>query len=163
MTDEITVQIGTPEDLDQLMALAFSACEENGFLPPNQHKILQEIWSALNQHYGLIGVIKNETGLIEGAILMRIGDMWYSDQMVLEERGIFIHPDYRSAKGGRAKKLCEFAKQVSENINVPLVIGILSNSRTEAKVRLYKRQFGEPTGAFFLYGARTGEAHVTEH
>lgn len=163
MTDEITVQIGTPQDVDQLMALASSACEENGFLPPNPVKILQEIWSSLHQHYGLIGVIKNETGLIEGAILMRIGDMWYSDQMVLEERGIFIHPDYRNAKGGRAKKLCEFAKQVSENINLPLVIGILSNSRTEAKVRLYKRQFGEPTGAFFLYGARTGEAHVTEH
>lgn len=163
MTDEITVQIGTPQDVDQLMALASSACEENGFLPPNPVKILQEIWSALHQHYGLVGIIKNEIGLIEGAILMRIGDMWYSDQMVLEERGIFIHSDYRSAKGGRARKLCEFAKKMSKELNLPLVIGILSNTRTEAKVRLYKRQFGEPSGAFFLYGARTGETHVTEH
>lgn len=149
MTDEITVQIGTPQDVDQLMALASSACEENGFLPPNPVKILQEIWSALHQHYGLVGIIKNETGLIEGAILMRIGDMWYSDQMVLEERGIFIHPDYRNAKGGRARKLCEFAKEVSERINIPLVIGILSNTRTEAKVRLYNDSLASRLVHFF--------------
>ena len=36
------------------------------------------------------------------------------------------------------------------------MIGVLSNHRTEAKVRLYERQFGKPSGAFFLYNARTG-------
>ena len=68
----------------------------------------------------------------------------------------FIHPDYRSAKGGRARRLCEFSKQAADSLGIPLIIGVLSNNRTEAKVRLYKRQFGEPSGAFFLYNARTG-------
>jgi hypothetical protein len=43
-------------------------------------------------------------------------------------------------------------------MGMPLLIGVLSNSRTEAKIRLYKRHFGEPAGAYFLYNARTGEA-----
>ena len=82
--------------------------------------------------------------------------MWYSDDNVLEEKAIFIHPDYRSAKGGRARRLCQFSKQVADNLGMPLIIGVLSNHRTAAKVRLYERQFGKPTGAFFLYGATTG-------
>jgi hypothetical protein len=75
---------------------------------------------------------------------------------VLEEKAIFIHPDYRNAKGGRARRLCEFSKQVANTLELPLIIGVLSNHITEAKVRLYERQFGKPTGAFFLYNARTG-------
>ena len=46
---------------------------------------------------------------------------------------------------------------------IPLLIGVLSNKRTEGKIRLYERQLGKPSGAFFLYGARTGEHSVTEH
>jgi hypothetical protein len=95
-------------------------------------------------------------GKPEGAILLRIGTMWYSDNQVLEEKAIFIHPEYRSAKGGRARKLCEFSKQVSDSLGIPLIIGVLSDNRTEAKVRLYERQFGKPSGAYFLYNAKTG-------
>jgi hypothetical protein len=69
---------------------------------------------------------------------------------------VFVHPDYRAAKGGRARKLVEFAKKVSEKLEMPLMIGVLSNSRTDAKTRLYERQFGNPAGAFFLYGMKTG-------
>ena len=89
--------------------------------------------------------------------------MWYSDTPVVEEKAIFIHPDYRSAKGGRATRLCEFSKKVSDTLGIPLIIGVLSNNRTQAKVRMYERQFGKPSGAFFLYGARTGDHSRTEH
>ena len=68
--------------------------------------------------------------------------------------------DYRNAKGGRARRLCEFSKKVSNELGIPLIIGVLSNNRTEAKVRMYQRIFGEPSGAFFLYNARTG--HLKE-
>jgi Uma2 family endonuclease len=89
--------------------------------------------------------------------------MWYSDTMIVEEKAIFIHPDFRAAKGGRAKRLCEFSKQVADTLGIPLIIGVLSNSRTEAKVRMYERQFGAPAGALFLYGATTGGWQDTEH
>jgi GNAT superfamily N-acetyltransferase len=155
MSEELEVRIGTPEDVDDIMNLALSACEENGFVEPNPAKLLQEIWHGLNLERGVVGVI-GDRGKPEGAVLLRIGSMWYSDHEVLEEKAIFIHPDYRSAKGGRARRLCEFSKQVADSLGIPLIIGVLSNNRTKAKVRLYERQFGEPSGAFFLYNARTG-------
>lgn len=157
MTADIKVRVGTPEDLDEIMKIAMVAVEENGFLNPNPGKLASEIWPALHQDHGIVGVIGEPGGLIEACVLLRIGQMWYSDTLVVEERAVFTHPEYRSAKGGRARKLCEFSKKVADDLGIPLIIGVLSNHRTEAKVRLYERQFGKPTGAFFLYGARTGE------
>lgn len=156
MSDDLGVRIGTPEDVHPMMELALQACEENGFVDPNPQKLLAEIWPALNLDHGLVGIIQDGGGQLEGAILLRVGPMWYSDANVLEERAIFIHPDYRSAKGGRARRLCEFSKKTADTLGIPLMIGVLSNHRTEAKVRLYERQFGKPSGAFFLYNARTG-------
>lgn len=157
MTEDLKIRLATVEDLDEMMRLALSACDENGFLNPNPIKLLEQIWPALNQDHGLCAVIGKPGGTIEGAILLRIGQMWYSDDLTIEERAIFIHPDFRGAKGGRARKLCEFSKTVADTLGLPLVIGVLSNSRTEAKVRMYERQFGKPSGAFFLYGAKTGQ------
>lgn len=156
MADDLGVRIGTPEDVHPMMELALQACEENGFVDPNPQKLLAEIWPALNLDHGLVGIIQDGGKELEGAILLRVGPMWYSDANVLEERAIFIHPNYRSAKGGRARRLCEFSKKTADTLGVPLMIGVLSNHRTEAKVRLYERQFGKPSGAFFLYNARTG-------
>lgn len=156
MRNNLGVRIGTPDDVDGVMQLALSASHENGFVSPNPEKMLQDIWPALNLDRGLLGIIGNTGEKLEGAVLLRVGSMWYSDDEVLEEKAIFIDPKYRSAKGGRARRLCEFSKHVADNLGMPLIIGVLSNHRTEAKVRLYERQFGKPSGAFFLYGATTG-------
>lgn len=155
MSEDIKIRIGTPADIDAVMELAMMATDENGFVDPNPAKLLKDIWPALNNDHGIMGVIGDPGHKLEAAILLRTGKMWYSDQDVIEEKAIFVHPEYRSAKGGRAGKLCDFAKEVSDSLGIPLIIGVLSNNRTEAKVRLYKRKFGEPTGAFFLYGATT--------
>jgi len=156
MVEDFGVRIGEPVDVHPMMDLAMQACDENGFVDPNPQKLLAEIWPALNLDNGLVGIIQDEGGALEGAILLRIGTMWYSDTPVLEEKAIFIHPNYRSAKGGRARRLCEFSKKTADTLGLPLIIGVLSNHRTEAKVRLYERQFGPPSGAFFLYNAQTG-------
>lgn len=154
--DEIPVRIGQPTDVDDIMELALTACDENGFVEPNPAKLLQEIWPALNLDHGLIGIIGTYGKKPEAAVLLRIGTMWYSDNQVLEEKAIFVHPDFRHGKFGRARRLVEFSKQTSDKLGIPLIIGVLSNHRTEAKVKLYERQFGKATGAFFLYNARTG-------
>jgi hypothetical protein len=153
---EIAIRIGTPNDVDDVMELAMQACDENAFVQPNPKRLLEDIWPALNLDRGLLGIIGEEGGKPQGVVLLRIGKMWYSDQDVVEEKAIFIHPEYRSAKGGRARKLCEFSKKIADGLEIPLIIGVLSNSRTEGKIRLYERQFGKPTGAFFLYGAKSG-------
>jgi GNAT superfamily N-acetyltransferase len=163
MTD-IRVRVGTPEDVHQFMDLCLQGSEENGFVQPDAQKLLAEVWPALNRDGGICGVIGTPgADHFEGGILLRTCKLWYSDQIVLEERGVFVHPEYRSAKGGRARKLCEFAKAAAAKLEMPLMIGILSNSRTEGKVRLYERIFGKPAGAYWLIGAETGVTNKAEH
>ena len=162
-SNDLHIRVGVPEDIDEIMVIAVQAAEENGFLEANPRKLAEEIYPALCQDHGIVGLIGRKDEAIEGIVVLRIGTMWYSDTPVVEEKAIFIHPDYRSAKGGRATRLCEFSKKVSDTLGIPLIIGVLSNNRTAAKVRMYERQFGKPSGAFFLYGARTGDHSRTEH
>jgi hypothetical protein len=160
MTDagsDFIVRVGTLDDMEAMMEAAMLGHEENAFVKVNPEKMATDIWHALAQDHGIVGIVGKPGGIIEGAVVLRMGTMWYSDDPVVEEKAIFIRPEYRSAKGGRARKLCEFSKKVADSLGIPLIIGVLSNHRTAAKVRLYRRQFGEPAGAFFLYGAKTGE------
>lgn len=153
--DDLHIRLAVVADMDEMMKLAMAACAENGFVNPNPGRMAAAIWPALNQDHGLCGVIGRQGGKIEGAVLLKIGNPWYSDDLTVEEVAIFVLPEFRSAEGGRAKKLCEFSKTVADTLALPLTIGVLSNARTAAKVRMYKRQFGEPAGAFFLYNAST--------
>ena len=159
MTDVVdvpAVRVGTLEDLDGMMHLALNATEENAFASPDVSKLLSAMWGALTLQNGIVGIIGKPGETFQGAILLVFGELWYSREPVLEERAVFVAPEYRSAKGGRARKLCEFAKTASEELGIPLTIGVLSNNRTEAKIRLYERMFGQPAGVYFLYGAKTG-------
>ena len=158
MGDSLQIRLATTDDMTEVMRLAVMACQDNGFLDFNQALLAQEIWPALNQDHGLFPVIGPPGGAIEGFVLLRIGRMFYSERDCLEEKCLWVHPEYRSAKGGRARKLLEFTKKTADSLHLPLIIGIMSTKRAEGKVALYRRLFGEPTGAFFLYGAECGNA-----
>jgi len=162
MNSVLRVRIGTTEDMAGMMELAAMACEENGFVNPDMGKLATEMWPALCQDHGIVGIIGEPGKQIEGAVLLRVGQMWYSQDLVFEEKAIFTHPDFRQAKGGRARLLTDFSKKIADGLGIPLMIGVLSNNRTEAKVRMYEREFGRPAGAFFLYGAMTGQVKM-EH
>src|ERR1700740_537365 len=129
----LVTRVATPDDLDELMALSAMACDENGFLNPNPEMLLREIYPALHQDNGIVGVVGPENGPIGGAVLLRISRTWYSSEPLIEERGIFVHPDYR--KGHRSTQtkmppalLIEFSKKVADTLGLPLMIGVLSNS-----------------------------------
>ncbi len=154
--DEVVVRTGVEADFDSMMNFALAASHENGMVAPNIEKMALGIWGALTRQTGICGVIGPVGGKLEGAVLLSMGEMWYSREMILEEKAIYVDPEYRSAKGGRARKLAEFAKKASDTLQLPLAIGVLSTSRTEAKIRLYERVFGAPAGVYFLYGAKTG-------
>lgn len=149
--DDVRVRIGTPEDVHAAMAVALMATEENAFVPPNPLRLLNEIWAALNLDHGIVGLIGDPGEQIEGIVLLRVGNVWYSDAALLDEKAIFVHPSYRNAKGGRAARLAEFSKHVADTLDIPLTIGVLSSHRTEAKVRMYSRIMGPSNGAYWIY------------
>lgn len=168
MTDT-KVRLGVPEDEDALIELSMRAWSENGFMDVNPEKMRAMIRPALYLWQGLIGVIGKPNEKIEGAILLRMTQVWYSDSWLLEEKAVFVDPDYRSTSArsdgqtrSHARLLVDFSKSVADSVGIPLLIGVLSNHRTDAKIRLYERQLGAPAGAFFLYGAKTGHENMTE-
>lgn len=154
--EDLDVRLATPIDEEPLLELCMRAWDENGMLNVNPEKVRAEIRPALYLWEGMCGIIGKPGEPIEGMVLLKLGQMWYADEWILEEKAIFIDPEYRSAKGGRARRLCEFSKRVADGLGIPLIIGVISNIRTAAKVKLYERQFGPPAGAFFLYGTHTG-------
>jgi len=155
---DLQIRLAIPSDVHEIMDLALMGCEEAGITNPNPEKLLQDIWPAVNLDRGLIGVIGVPGQMIEGVVLLRIGAKWYSDDLTIEEKAIFIHPDYRNAKGGRARRLCEFSQKTADDLGLPLLIGVLSDIRTEAKIRMYERQFGKQTGAYWVYTPKPKEA-----
>lgn len=141
------VRLATPEDEEQLMVLCHLLHDENGIFEMDDDMVLETLRLGTNQKGGIIGVIGTHEKL-EGMVYMQVSNFWYSRQPYLVELFNFVHPEHR--KSGHAKALIEFAKNCADS-KTRLVIGIISNERTKAKVRLYERSLGQPAGAFFVY------------
>jgi len=150
-SEGLEIRVAGPSDMNEIMSFAFMSCEENGLTNASIEKIANEVWSALNLHFGICAVIGKPEGPIEGAVVLRVVKPWYSDEDILEEKAIFIHPDYRSTRGGRAKKLCEFSKKASQTMNMALISSVMDSKENEGKIRMYERQIGKPGGVIFLY------------
>lgn len=146
MTAQSIVRLANPDDEEGIMALCRMLHEENGLFPLDDDMVRDTIRKAFNKQ-GFIGVIGAKDAL-EGIIYMVISNFWYSKKPHLEELFNYVHPDHR--KSEHAKSLIEFAKKCATN-DIRLVIGVISNTRTEAKIRLYERRLGKPAGAFFVY------------
>jgi len=141
------VRIAGPEDQDAVLAFFKLMHEENGIFEWDEEKTQDFIDRSTSRRHGVVGIIDGENGL-EGMICLIPDQLWYSSQWFLNEIFNFVHPDYR--RSTRAKSLISFAKNISDEMELPLIIGVVSNYRTEAKVKLYERQFPK-AGAFFLY------------
>ena len=152
------VRYATPADVDGMMKLGVLAAEENGVGDTNIRKLLEIVWRGVTRQKAIAGVIEGPDGMIEAATLLLVEEQGHSRDPVLVEQTVYVHPDFRSARGGRAAKLVEFNKGIADKMGIPLLIGILSNDRTAAKIRLYERMLGKPSGAYWLYGGRTGQS-----
>lgn len=152
------VEVG---DRDSVLELFNLLHEENGLFSLSKEKVhyildrvldpesIPENDSGLRGYMGVIGPV----GKLEGFILVMLSQYWYTDDICLEELANFVHPDHRVSN--HAKTLLGWSKQLSDRVGIPLLVGIMSNTRTQAKVRLYRRQLPE-AGAFYLYNATTG-------
>ncbi len=146
------VRLATQADEGPIFDLLVMLYEENALFQMASAKVRATIEHATRGKGGLIGLIDGKTGP-EGSVGMAIEQFWYSDQSVLVEHWNFVHPKHR--KTTHAKRLIEFAKWCSDRLELPLVMGIMSSVRTEAKVRLYRRQM-PLLGAFFGHGLPVG-------
>jgi hypothetical protein len=155
--DELRVRIATVADMPEVMELAVAAAKENSLFDCSRTRLIETVWRCLNLDHGLIGAIGKQNGTIEGMVVLVIGNLHYSDSLCCEEKVLWVNPEFRNAKGGRANKLIRFMKGAAASLNLPLVTGVLSHDSTEAKRALYTRELGAPAGYFWVWGnAKTG-------
>lgn len=163
MAEQTEIRVGTVDDVHDIMSQLSNTYEEMGFSNISPVKVLQEVYASLSLDRGIFGIIGNPGETIQAGVLLRIGKPWYSDDDVVEERGIFVHPDYRSGRLGLARKLCDFSKKFAEDMGLPLIVGIQSTTKIAPKIRLYERAFGEQRGAFFVYNLKKEPLTRQEH
>ena len=150
------VRKATPADGPELMEMCRELHAENGMFQMNEDKVAAMLQKAFQQQGAIIGAL-GPTGSIEGAIFMLISSFWYSNDWCLEELFSFVRPEHR--RSTNAKELINFGKRCSDELGIPLVIGVVSNERTKAKVGLYQRQLADPVGAYFLHRPTTLTSH----
>jgi N-acetylglutamate synthase-like GNAT family acetyltransferase len=158
--DDLQIRTATVDDLPEVMRLATEVAKENALFDTSIEHLLKIVWPCLTQQTGIIGVIGKRGGKIEGMVVLVVGTLAYSDTPCVEEKCVFVRKEFRSANGGRAHKLLGFSKMTAERLGLPLLIGVLSNTETRNKVKMYEREFGEAAGCFWVWNARTGTAKV---
>lgn len=142
------VRLAELDDLPNLMSITRLACEEDGQHSYDPEKVLNMLRRYFDKAGGLVAVIGEKSEELKGYLIMIIDEVWYSKETQLLELSLFVHPDHR--KSTYARQLMEFSKQASNGLKMDLTIGVMSTSRTEAKVRLYQRQFPQ-VGCYFVY------------
>lgn len=122
---------------------------ENGQFTMSEKKVEAMVDRAFSNEGAIIGVVGKDRDVIEGLIFLIIGQHWYTDDYCLEEIMNYVLPDYR--RSTHAKDMIKFGIRCSDELAIPLVIGVVSNERTRAKVELYRRQLGDPVGGYFIH------------
>ena len=147
------VRFGLPSDDERIFDLMRMAHEEQGEHAISADKVRWRIETATRRQGAAIGVVGGPQSDVYGYVLMVIDPVWYSDEYQLLELSNFVHPDHR--RSTYAKQLISFAKACADDLGIDLVMGVFSNHRTEAKIRLYRRQL-TPVGAFFVHHPEQG-------
>lgn len=144
------VRLAVPEDRPALVKLTTELHGENGLFSlslPKRDALLERYYN----REGSICAVIGEIAAPVATIYLSLTQPEYTDEWCLVEVWNFVHADHRRSK--HAQHLIDYAKFVSTEMKLPLVIGILSNHRTEAKVRLYERTL-ERVGAYFIFNSQ---------
>lgn len=166
MTTKSIVRIAEPDEYEDAWQLMLLSYEENAVFPLDEPKARWHLHRAVCPNdippmdtgtRGVVGVIGKKGGL-EGLCLLMIGSFWYSSTLHLEEFMVFVHPGHR--KSDHAKALINWMKQQVDETGLPLMTGVFSLKRTEAKCRLYQRMLPK-LGEFYFYKPNGANAELT--
>lgn len=147
MLTTIPVRKAVPAQRDAILRICEQNHEENGQFGLSMRKVEWMVDKAFSNEGAIIGVVGRDQ--VEGIIMLLISQFWYTEDWCLEEIMNYVLPAYR--RSTHAKDMIKFGLRCSDEIGIPLVIGVVSNERTKAKIELYRRQIGDPVGGYFIY------------
>lgn len=168
MSETSIVRVAGPADKDEIFRLFAAAHEEHGLFPVDWTKVgwwvdrmlwPERIDSCDTGPRGIIGVIGDSDDL-EAIAFLVIGTIWYSTRNHLEELIVYVEPEHRPRQ--LVSILVGWMQEQSRITGLPLMTGVMSNERTEAKVRLYKRFPGMvQIGASFRFDPLTSGSSLS--
>lgn len=151
-----TVRLASKAEEEEIMEMCREIHAENGLVSMAEDKVRAMLNKAFNKEGGIVGVI-GQPGSLEAIIMIVMTSFWSSNDTHLEELFAYVRRPFRTKYTGpdtvkipHAESLVNFAKKCSDEIGVPLVIGIITNKRMAGKVRLYRSILGYPAGAYFV-------------
>lgn len=144
----IPVRKAIPRDREPILEICRLNHSENGQFALSMRKVEEQVDKAFTGGGAIVGLVGGHNR-IEGAILLVIGQFWYTEEWCVEETMNYVHPEFR--KSTHAKDMIDFGKRCSDELAIPLVIGVVSNERTRAKMELYRRRLGDPVGGYFIH------------
>lgn len=156
MPCESVVRVAKADDRQEIWRLFLQSHRENGQFTLAPEKVDWFLTRALTPETipewdagprGVVGVV-GKRGSLEALVMMMVDTYWYTVERHLAEYLVYVDPECR--KSNHARSVIEWMKHQSDITGLPLLTGVISNTRTEAKVRLYRRMVPF-IGAFFMY------------
>lgn len=145
--DPDRVRLATAGDVHDVLELCRRNHAENGIGDFSQEKALRVVLRCLNpdrNDIGFIGVVGDER--IEGSIGIVVEQPWDGETPFLQALWCYVPIEYRAST--HHKDLVSWARRLREpapvGIGLPLWMGAVVSRKTEAQIRLYRRQLGEP-------------------
>jgi hypothetical protein len=161
-TNPFNVRRADPYDLDRLFELALFVTREDAIQPVSESKLRDVVQRCVSLDNAIAGIIDGPDG-IDATIGLVIDQFPLTDADHLAARWIGTSQSYRDRitkqklrnyapeDSGLATRLLRFAKWASDQMDVPLVISVLTASDLRSKLSSFQRQAPQ-IGAMFGWG-----------
>jgi len=134
------VRIATGDEEEDIVRICKELHAENGqYFKLSEAKVRANLARAFNKKGAMLPAI-GPPGRIEALGYVSIEQFAWSDDWHLSEWFNYVLPDYRRSQ--HAKALLQWEKDAADMMGVVLWIGVVSDIRLAAKLRLYRRIFG---------------------
>lgn len=140
---EPAVRLATEADEDALMEFCRVIHADNGVCSFSERKVWETIRLATRGGGGIIGVIDGPNGF-EASICLFLDQFYFSEDWILQERWVFVHPGHR--KKQHFDRLIDYARACQAKMSeggefMPLFCGVGTRTRVMAKIRLWSQSF----------------------
>jgi GNAT superfamily N-acetyltransferase len=143
----INVRAATADDRVAVLALLRALHAETPHAALSEGR-LREGWDeALS--IGVIIVSEQHPGRPVGTVALVPESPWFSDEVFLCDRWMYVHPEYRHSP--HARLLLRSCRRLAAEQAIPLHMSVAGyGDRTAGKIRLFSRELGPPCGATWV-------------
>jgi GNAT superfamily N-acetyltransferase len=149
--DAVPLRFATREDVPAVLALLRGLHAETPHAPLSEARLRATVGAVLAGGSIILTMAGDDP---VGTCGLMVEAPWFSDAPWVRDVWLYVHPDHRRTPHARALIRC--AKRYAAALPAPLQMEVAggpaagSVRRVAAKMRLYRRELGEPTGATWV-------------